>query len=94
MSALSRLEDAGIQVVSILANCHQDLTKAFKSTLDEVAQMEYKHSNSIERVEIAIHQWTMGKNPRMPPTWRALYEVLNNLGHKELSQEVEEYLTS
>jgi hypothetical protein len=48
----------------------------------------------VQSVEVIIHRWTQGDNPALPPTWRSLYQVLRELGLEELSQQIEEFLSS
>ena len=91
MSALCRLENKGIQVLTSLAACHKKLTEAAKVTFTGRANFEYKHSSS--KLEIVIRHWTLGENPTLPPTWRSLYQVLRELGLEELSQQIEEFLS-
>ena len=79
MSALFRLEDAGVEVVTSLADVHQQLAEATKVSLDEIAQTEYNQSNPMECVELVIRKWTSGESLTLPPTWRSLYAVLADL---------------
>ena len=89
MAALCKLEDAGIQVVTSLTTAHKQLARAAKVTLDEE-----EHTSPKENVEMIIRQWTHGKGHAFPPTWRSLYQVLGDLGLKELGQQIEEFFTS
>ena len=40
-----------------------------------------------------IKDWIHGDNDWLPPSWRSLYKVLRELGHEELSQQIEDYLS-
>lgn len=84
MGALCRLENAGIQVLTSLAegDNYEKIGRAVKIR------------NFSNRVEVVIDQWLLEKSPVLPPTWRSLYQVLRELNLKELSQQIEEFLTS
>ena len=94
MSALYRLEDAGIQVVTALASKYQELTTAARISLDKVSQTEYNHSSPEECAEVVIRQWLLGGSPSLSPTWRSLYKVLGDLDLGDVCQQIVEYLTS
>ena len=51
----------------------------------QAAQMQYHIFTTI------INYWLSG-DFSLPPTWRSLYEVLEELGLMELSQRIQEYL--
>ena len=93
MSALWKLEDAGIQVMTSLAKVHRQLIRATRVSLDQVAQTEYIQSSPGECAELVIREWTVQEDSDFPPTWRALYQVLEKLDLAELSLQIEEYLT-
>ncbi len=93
MSALSRLEDAGFEILTSLANIRQKFLEAAGVTLDQKARTEYEISEAGECVEIVIRQWLCG-NSSLPPTWRALFGVLNQLNLEELSCDTQAYLSS
>ena len=94
MSALCRLENKGIQVLKSLEPLHKELAVVAKVTLSGGANSEYMRSDPRNATEIVIRQWTLGDKPTLPPTWRSLYEVLRELGLEDLSQEIEEFLSS
>ena len=94
MSALCRLEDKGIQVLASLEALHKELAEAAKITFTARASSVYNGLHSRDAVEIVIRQWTLGGDPTLPPTWRSLYQVLRELGLEELSQQIEEFLSS
>ena len=91
ISALYRLENKGIRVLTSLATCRKKLVEAAKVVFTRRASFEYKHSSS--KLETVIRQWTLGDNPTLPPTWRSLYQVLKELGFEEISQQIEEFLS-
>lgn len=90
MSALCRLEAAGVPVVTSLARNLAQFIKVSGVILDEGCPEQ-----SAEGVEEVIYQLAMGvmENPR-PLIWRSLYEVLRELGLEDLNQQIEEYLIS
>ena len=97
MSALCRLENKGIQVLTSLGILQRQLMVAAKITFIAKAGSEYKKLRSNESkdaVEVIIRQWILGDNSALPPTWRSLHQVLRELGLEELSQEIEEFLSS
>ena len=81
MSALFRLEEAGIELVPSLEKMHAQLAR--------VLGIKSKVQGS---AEIVVKQWIAGKSPR-PPTWSSLYNVLRELNVKELAQQIEEYFS-
>lgn len=93
MSALSRLEDAGIEILTALSNVHQKFIGMLKVTLDQPVQTEYDASEAEERVEIAVRQWLSGHS-FLSPTWQTLLAVLIQLNLEELSHNIQEFLTS
>ena len=92
MSALSRLEGVGIQVVTSLAKVHTELIKAVGITLDETVRRQLA-SDRAKAVEIVISQWESPGKSRHPPTWTSLFNVLKKLEMNELSVQIEDYLT-
>ena len=91
MSALCRLENNGIQVLTMLRSCRKKLAEAANVTFTARASFEFKYSSL--KLEMVIRQWTLGASPALPPTWRSLYQVLRELGLEELSQQIEEFLS-
>ena len=95
MSALCRLENKGIPVLTALETLHRELVETAMVNFTEAAQNEYrKTQNPSDSVEIVIRQWTLGDSPGLTPTWRSLHQVLRQLGLEELSQQIEEFLCS
>ena len=90
MSSLSRLEDAGIGVVTSLAKVHNEVMSAAGITLDVESQvrMYMIGSKDIDFLEIIISRWESGCS-RYPPTWKPLHDILNKLNLKHLSQQIE-----
>ena len=89
MSALSRLEGVGIQVVTSLAKVHTELMKAVGITLDETVCHQLA-SDRAKAIEVVISQWESPGKSSHPPTWTSLFDVLKKL---ELSVQIEDYLT-
>ena len=79
-SALSRLEAAGIPVVTSLAKVPEKLAET-------IGVLRNSATDNI------VQQWISGKSSR-PPTWRSLYDVLMELDLEEIGQEIKEYLAS
>ena len=88
MTALSRLEGVGIQVVTSLAKVHTELIQAAGITLEHRLV-----SDPAEAVEIVINQWESPGKSRLPPTWTSLFGILKKLELKELSVQIEDYLS-
>ena len=88
MSALSRLEGVGIQVVTSLAKVHTELIQAAGITLEHRLV-----SDPTQAVEIVISQWQSPGKSRLPPTWTSLFGILKKLELKELSVQIEDYLS-
>ena len=78
-SALSRLEDTGLQIVSSLDNVCTEL----KDILG---------LNKLLIVREVISEWVSGRSHH-PPTWRTLLDILRKLDLVELSQQIEDYLS-
>ena len=88
MSALSRLEGVGIQVVTSLAKVHTELIQAAGITLEHRLV-----SDPAQAVEIVISQWESPGKSRLSPTWMSLFDVLKKLELNELSVQIEDYLS-
>ena len=88
MSALSRLEGVGIQVVTSLAKVYTKLIQAAGITLEHRLV-----SDPAQAVEIVISQWKSPGKSRLPPTWTSLFGILKILELKELSVQIEDYLS-
>ena len=106
ISALHKLEAAGIPVLSSLAPLYKELASALKIPQAEIDKKKwmpflfslsgYRYHEKIQNTEmieldIVIELWLSDKSPLLP-TWRSLYETLRQLGLKELSQQIAEYL--
>ena len=79
MLALSKLEYAGVQIITSLKAVLNQLTAHIGVTYPEVS------------VKQAIVEWESGRS-RFSPTWKSLFSVLKNLNQEELSQQIEDYL--
>ena len=76
--ALSRLEAAGIPVLTSLEKVDEKLAAAI----------------GVQNTSKVLKKWASGEFlSTRPPTWRTLYEVMRELDLEELSQEIEEYLS-
>ena len=80
MNSLDRLEATGIQIFTSLCNLRTELVDILG--VDKLL--------SISRV---ISEWVSGKSSH-PPTWRTLLSILRKLDLGELSQQIEDYLSS
>ena len=79
MSALSRLEDKGIQILTTLETFHKQLAEVAGVTFTRRVSREYNSKlRSRDSVEIVIRQWTLGARPALPPTWRSLPGTARN----------------
>ena len=97
---LSRLEALmGIQIMSVLGNNHSQLTTSSRvklRTREENYWGWYEALPDPQRapvlyVEEVIFQWFMGASDR-PPTWKQLLEVFQEMGLRELSQQIEAFM--
>ena len=79
--ALQQLEAAEIPVVTSLAKVREQLAAAIGAQYD-----------GEEFTEI-LSRWVCGKTT-CPPTWRSLYDVLRELDHEELVEQIEHFLGS
>jgi hypothetical protein len=84
ISALFKLEAAGVPVVTLLARNLPQFVKACGVALNT--------KKSEGSVVAALKQWNTESHPQ-PRTWRSLFEVLNKVDLGNLSHQIEEYLT-
>lgn len=84
MTALFRLEDAGIPVVTSLAEAHEQVALALQT--NPVPSVK----NVAKAVETLTLNWFLNK----APTWRSLYDLLMKVGLMDLSQQIEDYLST
>ena len=88
----------GIQIVSVLAECHSTLTSSSGVELqprvdddgDEIALPD-PNTKPAKYVEEVILQWSAGHS-RRSPTWRQLLTVLQDMDLIQLSQQIEEFI--
>ena len=101
ISALHKLEAAGIPVLSSLAPLYKELASALEIPQAEIEkqrlpQWMYRYKILTEQqlidLDAVIELWLSGKGPLLP-TWRSLYEILRQLSLKELSQQIAEHLS-
>ena len=90
MSALCRLEEAGIHVVQSLGKIHTQLKMRAKINPSGRAKLLLTDSKPEECVEILINQWESGRSHH-PPNWRCFLDVLKELKLEELSHKIEDY---
>ena len=99
LSALSRLEGKGLQVLSALDEIYTQLAAAVAVTPNQYLKMTLKRLTDKKVSTFGLHaedvlcKWIEGQG-RYPPTWRALLQVLKELNLGELSQRIEDYLTA
>ena len=98
ISALHKLEAAGIPVLSSLAPLYKELASALEIPQAEIEKQrlpqwmfksyQYKllTKQQLLDLDVVMELWLSGKGPLLP-TWRSLYETLRHLGLKELSQQ-------
>ena len=94
ISALHKLEAAGIPVFSSLAPLHKELASALEIPQAEIAKQKLPsrafNNTTQQKLDIVMELWLSGESPLLP-TWRSLYETLRLLGLKELRQQITEY---
>ena len=88
----------GVHIVSVVANIHYQFTTASGVQLQPHVD---KHGYRIplpdpetapgQYVEEVIFQWTAGRSP-LPPTWRELLQVLQDIEQLELRQQIEAFM--
>ena len=93
MHSLSRLEAAGINIVTLLSRNILQLASCVGVTLDELDLIELsRNRNYSEGLEIVIDLWKSRRSNR-PVTWRSLLDTLLELNLVETSLQIEEYLS-
>ena len=96
MSSLSKLEEKGLKVVSALDKVYKKFAAVVGVTLNNIENLlkfmerEYNISARGMHMETVMSAWLREKHP----TWRTLLEVLKKLNFEELSQDIEEYLST
>ena len=88
----------GVHMVSVLADIHYLLTTISGVQLQpQVNERGHRtplpdpQTHPDQYVETMISQWSAGRSPR-PPTWRVLLQVLQDIGHLELRQQIETFM--
>ena len=96
MHSLSRLEAAGINIVTLLSRNILQLASCVGVTLDQNDErnlMELsRNRNSSKGLKEVIDLWKSGISNR-PVTWRSLLDTLLELNLVETSLQIEEYLS-
>lgn len=91
MCALSKLEAAGVEVVTSLYKVYKQFAIAAGLSVD----LKHHQVESAEKcVDVLIQQWLDGGWNPQPPTWRLLFNILRTLNLEELSEQIREYFTS
>ena len=85
MSALSKLEYAGVHIITSLKAIHNQLM------IHTGVRISYIYTNSLEHVEKVVHEWESGRT-RFPSTWKSLLNELKELNLEGLSQQIENFL--
>lgn len=85
-SALSRLEAAGVPVVTTLIMKEQ--LRKHPTQISSILDVEKPHW------EVAFGQRETANGSLPPITWRSLFDVLRGLNLEKLSQEIRIYLSS
>ena len=85
MLALSKLEYAGVQIITSLKAIHYQLTAHIGISVGTY------YRDPEEYVKQAIILWKSGRSC-FPPTWKSLLSVLKKLNLEELSQQIKDYL--
>ena len=90
LNALHRLEVAGFPVITSPDNAR--LAEIIGVSEEYVVTRLIRQTKrKYQLFKIIISLWLSGESS-MPPTWRSLYQVLEELGLLELSQRIQEYL--
>ena len=98
ISALHKLEAAGIPVLSSLAPLYKELASALEISQADIAKKRSplwllkSLTHEMIDLNIVMKLWLSGKSPLLP-TWSSLYETLKQLGLKELSRQIVAYLS-
>ena len=95
ISALHKLEAAGIPVLSSLAPLYKELASALEIPQAEIEKQKLPsrvfNNTTQQKLDIVMELWLSGKGPLLP-IWRTLYQMLRLLGLKVLSKQIAEYL--
>ena len=88
-NAPQRLDAVGFSVYTSLANHFREFKNA-------IGLPDICGENSFEEtLALVFDHWLSNRNSlRRPPTWKSLLDILKELGLKELSQRIEEYLSN
>ena len=89
MSALTRLEDTGLQIFTSLNRSRTELKNILG--MDTLWCVQ-NHWNCILGSDV-IEEWVSGRLSRHSPTWMTLLNILRKLNLVELSQQIEDYLS-
>ena len=89
MSALGRLEVAGIPIFNKLAPNFLSMALGLNFPLSIFDNLR-KENNPVEGSRAMMKAWVSGKSS-LPPTWKELLEKLRFIDMRELAQEIEHF---
>ena len=89
MSALGRLEVAGIPIFNKLAPKFLSMALGLNFPLSIFDNLR-KENNPVEGSRAMMKAWVSGKSS-LPPTWQVLLEKLQFIDMRELAQEIEHF---
>ena len=89
MSALDRLEVAGISIFNTLAPKFLSMALGLHFPVSIFDNLR-KENNPVEGSRAMMKAWLFGKSP-LPPTWQVLLEKLQLIDMGELVQEMEHF---
>ena len=81
----------GIKIVSILAKNPAKLASASGMKHQRFFGFNVPLQQHSQNVKEVIFQWSGGHNYR-PPTWEGLLDVIQEIGHKRLSDQIEDFM--
>ena len=88
----------GVHIVSVLADIHYQLTTTSGVQLQpqvgkggRIIPLPDPQTAPGPYVEMVISQWSAGHSPR-PSKWSELLQVLQDIGHLELRQQIEAFM--
>ena len=92
MSALNRLEVAGISIFNKLAPRFLSLASTLHFPVS-ISDNLTRENNPVEGSRAMMKAWLSGKSPLLP-TWQVLLEQLQFIDMGELAQEIEQFFNT